>query len=173
MIAAAVAASAARSASARVSAATDSTASGSRPSSRNAASMRVRTRSLGTCTALNSPLGNRRGSSWRIRRSLPKKTIAATNGPATKVMPNIWRNARPRSKSPVSSGQNRPQMNAAATQPPPLASATNVGSSSARRRAVSPAGPGGSTVPARVSGASQRFARCLPMTDSSPKAITK
>jgi ketosteroid isomerase-like protein len=32
---------------------------------------------------------------------------------------------------------------------------------------------GGSTVPARVSGASQRFARRLPMTDSSPKAITK
>ncbi len=118
MIAAAVAASAARSASARVSAATDSTASGSRPSSRKAASMRVRTRSRGTRTALSSPLGNRRGSSSRIRRSLPKKTIAVTNGPATKVMPNIWRSARPSSKSPASSGQKTPQMKAAATQPP-------------------------------------------------------
>ncbi len=98
MIAAAAAASALRSASARVSAATASTASGSRPSSTKAASMRVRTPSRGARNALSSPLGISCGSSSRIRRSVPKKTIAATNGPATSAMPNTWRNASPASK---------------------------------------------------------------------------
>ena len=88
-------------------------------------------------------------------------------------MPNIWRSARPNENSPTSNGQKTPQRNAAATQPPPLISATKAGSISARRRARSPSGPGGGTAPAFVSGASQRIVRRLPIANSRPKASTK
>ena len=96
-----------------------------------------------------------------------------TKGPATKAIPNIWRSARTNENSPVSSGQKTPQMNAAASQPPPLIRATKAGISKARRRARSPAGPGGGTGPACFSGASQSAESVRPAPNSSAKPSTK
>ena len=51
--------------------------------------MRARTFRRGPWTALRSPRGNNRGSSPRQMRSVPKKMIAVTTVPDTKVMPKI------------------------------------------------------------------------------------
>ena len=89
-------------------------------------------------------------------RSVPKKMIAVTTVPDTKMMPKICRSPRDHVRAPASDGHRIPQMNAAATQPENDNNAKKKGTSSARLRSSSPSGPSGGAPARRMTGRNQR-----------------